>query len=251
MWGGTVGDAFVLDGVSYVTTAFHDDASSDLRIWQVSGTFPAWAPLYRQTTEVGKPLIVFGRGLGRGADVVAAGTLKGWEYGSGSGALRWGENVVTAIRNGGSGFGELLYATFDATGGPNEVHLTTGDSSGAEFIQDGGEWKLAGINYAVDGPFNTTNTGGGFNAALFDAGGLYYLNGGTWVQLSDLPANIPSGFYATRISSHTVWIDSVLTSDSSSDAPLLEPVPLTILGAALAAVGVRTISRRRDVRARA
>src|SRR5580692_3993866 len=35
--GGNVGDPFVFNGVPYATTAFYDDTSSDLRIWQISG----------------------------------------------------------------------------------------------------------------------------------------------------------------------------------------------------------------------
>jgi len=34
-------------------------------------------------------------------------------------------------------------------------------------------WKLAGINYAVQGPYNRNEFGDGFNAAIFDLRGLY------------------------------------------------------------------------------
>src|SRR5690348_18469583 len=44
--GGSVGQTFLFNNVSYTTTAAFPDPSSDLQLWQVSGTLPAYAPLY-------------------------------------------------------------------------------------------------------------------------------------------------------------------------------------------------------------
>src|SRR5580658_535399 len=74
--GGSVGDPFVFNGVTYTSIAFFDDSSSDLRIVQVNGSFPTWAPLYRGSSEVGSGLVVFGYGLGRGDPVTVQGVLK-------------------------------------------------------------------------------------------------------------------------------------------------------------------------------
>src|ERR1700732_1306271 len=62
--GGTVGDIFTFNGTNYTTTAVFPDPSSDLQIWQVSGTFPIQAPLYAGSpgSEVNLFLMVFGRG---------------------------------------------------------------------------------------------------------------------------------------------------------------------------------------------
>jgi len=112
--GGTVGDPFILNGVTYTTTAVFDDTLSDLRIWQISGTFPTWAPLYRNSDETSRSLIVFGRGWTRGAEVRevtdAKNTLCGWLWVAGDGRLRWGQNTVNSVVNGGCYWGELLYA---------------------------------------------------------------------------------------------------------------------------------------------
>src|SRR4051812_12078862 len=171
--GGAVGTPFVFQGVTHTTVAVNYDPYSDLVIWQVDGTFPNFAPLYSTPTETGQPLVVFGRGTQRGAAVIKNGTQRGWLWGAGDGVQRWGENVVTSIVSGGL-LQDYIYATFDATGSPNEAHLSVGDSAGAVFIKDGTVWKLAGINYAVDGPFYTTNTGdGAFNAALYDSRDFY------------------------------------------------------------------------------
>jgi len=219
--GGNAGEAFVLDGVSYTTVASFDDPQSDLRIWEVSGTFTSWAPLYRNGDEVGKPLIAFGHGLTRGAEVrdIATNSLRGWLWGGSDGKLRWGLNRVEAVKNLGSYWGAVLYATFDESGGANEAHLALGDSSGPIFIIDGAGWKLAGIAAVVDAFFNTTNTGAGFNAAIFDSRGLYCGTPARWKLVAG-STPIPSGFYATRISARTAWIEGVV-----SQAPRDRPTP--------------------------
>ena len=176
---------------------------------------------------------------------VATNTLRGWQWGAGDGKLRWGQNVVNSAVNGGSYWGALLYALFDATGGVNEAHLALGDSSGPVFINDGSGWKLAGIAALVDSSFNTTTTGSGFNAAIFDVRELYYGSSGNWTLITGA-SPVPSGFYATRISVRAAWIDSVApTLDDSGDAPLLSPGGTLAFVVLLFGVGAFFISRPR------
>lgn len=230
--GGVIGQAFVFNGVPYATTAVFDDPDSDLAIWRICGTFPTYAPLYANNNEAGRSIVVIGRGTQRSAAVILTNLLnnelKGWQWGTYDGVLRWGENQVEGIVNGdgvlgSGGIGEVLQATFDLNGGSNECHLSVGDSAGAVFIKEGATWKLAGINFAVDGPYNTTDSGDGFSAAIFDQGGLYQRQGTNWVLTPDLPFDQPGSFYATRISSNLDWINSVLSSTAPGDsAPTLQ-----------------------------
>lgn len=296
--GGAVGDMFTYQGISYTTVAYYDDPGSDLRIWKVNGLFPAFAPLYTASDELGKSLVVIGRGTQRGepiynevplaqASPAAPATLqlllcgkapakstaakggavkratatstsattpvassapattstttsapapatepatatpapttdttttvtvsstpivelKGWQWGACDGVMRWGENQVDAVIPVGGSVGDLLRAAFDANAGPNEAHLSSGDSGGAVFINDGTAWKLAGINYAVDGPYKTSPSGTPFYGAIFDVCGLY-LN--TYL-LPEEQLPVPSNFYATRISARLAWIQSVIS----------------------------------------
>jgi hypothetical protein len=88
------------------------------------------------------------------------------DLGSGDG-VNAGKNLVSAIVISDNDF---LYGTFDAAGLDEEATLSSGDSGSACFIQDGDAWKLAGIHYAVDGPFYVDASGnGGSDAALFDS----------------------------------------------------------------------------------
>lgn len=222
--GGNVGDSFTLGSTAYVTTAFFDDPNSDLRIWQVAGTLPTFALLYTKSNEVGKSLVVIGRGTQRGDDVMLGGTLHGWLWGASDGVERWGENVVSGTANFSAGLGSMLVARFDHNAGTNEATLSVGDSGGAVFLKDGATWKLAGINYAVDGPYSSSPDGSAATqAALFDQSGFYEASGSGVVAVSG-----PGEFYATRVSTNQTWINSVIPEPSA--------VVLAMLGAAAGAV---------------
>lgn len=212
-----------------------NDPASDLAIWHVTMPFPDYAPLYTGSSEVGEDMVIFGRGTQRGGDVLVSSVLKGWFWGAGDGVQRWGQNTVAGIDNAGAGLGELLIASFDATGGPEEATLSVGDSGGADFIDDGGGWKLAGINYGVSGPYNDTNSGPGFNASIFDERGLYLQDSmSVWQQVPPaLPDPVTGILASTRIStaSNLAFIQSV--------AGVPEPTGLLPLGAALLLLGRR------------
>jgi hypothetical protein len=209
--GGLPGHRFTFRGVEYVALDSFECPDADLTIWRVCGTFPEFAPLYTSADEAGRNLVVFGRGSQRGEAVLSSpgNVLKGWRWGTPDGVLRWGENVVSGTLTQ-PGSGNLLRARFDADGRPHEAHLSVGDSGGAVFIHDGTAWRLAGINHAVDGPYNTSPSGAGFQAAVFDEGGLYAGGEGSWLLVPDLPVDRPGSFYAVRVSSHLAWIQGIV-----------------------------------------
>ena len=193
----------------HVTHEFYDP-QSDLVVRKVAETFPSFAPLYSRTDEVGKRTIDIGRGTQRGAAVMLNNVLKGWSWGGGDGVRRWGENIVSGVLSVGTSY-DLLFANFDQNGLPNECHLSSGDSGGAAFIQDGADWKLAGINYAVDGPFYLDVAGNnGFFAALFDASGFYALDEDNHYTLITGPSPVPTALYPTRISTKLPWICKIV-----------------------------------------
>jgi len=248
--GGRSGDPFVFQNVVYTAQSFFDDPDSDLRIWRICETFPIFATLYTNRDEVNKSLVVFGRGTVRGDEVRANGVLKGWRWGPADGVQRWGENRVSSVVQGRMGIGGLLKASFNADAGANEAHLSVGDSGGAVFIKEGAVWKLAGINYSVDGPYSLTNTGPGFEAAIFDKGGLYTNMDQMWRLEPDSPSDKPGAFYATRISENAAWINSVL-GQTFPDAPVVESAeqvagPYALVPNATVDAGAKTITVTRS-----
>jgi hypothetical protein len=227
--GGAVGQVFHWNDLSFTTINYFDDSSSDLRIWQVQEAFSSFAPLYSLGNEVGKSLVVIGRGTQRGAAVVVTGSVHGWQIGPSDRIQRWGQNVVASTISNKQG-GDLLTATFDANAGPNEADLSEGDSGGAVYIQDGATWKLAGINYSVDGNYNDSPIGPGFAACLFDYGGLYNGQEGSWSYNLDLPTPQPGSFYATRVSIRKDWINSILATPLPASGVTLQ-IAATAAGA--------------------
>jgi hypothetical protein len=210
--GGSINQTFSFGGANYTTTAVFPDPDSDLQIWQIAGTFSSHAPLYGGAagSELNLGLVVIGRGTQRGNSVFVGNDshLGGWLWATSDHVQRWGTNVVSSIATD-STYGKLLRAPFDMSAGPNEAHLSGGDSGGGVFVFNNGttRWELAGINLAVDGPFSTSSTGANsFNAAMFDSTGLFAQdNFGNWVSAPN-----PSAFYATEIAAHRGFIESIV-----------------------------------------
>ncbi len=228
--GGSVGDMITFgpgpNAGAYVTTAFVDDPSADLRIWEISGALAAWVPLYAGTSERNSTVTIFGKGGGPGPAVTVdpAGALgpppaelKGWEWGAADGAGSWGRNVVDRITFvAASGLTIAIDLDRPIFGGlAEECHLSGGDSSGPWFLEKSGKWYLAGVSSLVSGPFQR-NMGGEpdgqfFNATLFDKGGLW--EGDSAFFNIEQFTDTPSSAYAVRLSSRASWLLPLLDSD--------------------------------------
>jgi hypothetical protein len=213
--GGSVGTVFDFHGDLYTTIAAHPSPNTDLQIWEVdhSKPFPSYAPLATAAGDVGTTATIMGRGTRRGPEVIVDDVLRGWRWGASDDVQRWGRNEVEGVINGGPSEGQLLYCNMNNPGLPDECHLSTGDSGGGMFVLENGLWRLAGINYSVEGPYRTSAAGTDFNAALFDQRGLY-MNTGSWTLVTGAGA-VPSGFVCSRISASQSWITSVTGVGSS------------------------------------
>jgi len=212
--GGSVGGTFTLAGQNYTTTAKFQTADSDLTVWKINGSFPTYAPLYTTSYTFGQDIIMFGRGTQRGAEVVANSELKGWLWGSADGVKRWGRNDLSSLIDGGAGLGPVLTANFDYAAGSNEGTFSTGDSGGGVFVQDGGIWKLAAINYGVISAFKQTADGPLQNGAIFDAGGLYFGEN----LITDGTVNVPTYSVFTPIAVHSDWILTTVPEPATTSA---------------------------------
>jgi hypothetical protein len=204
------GSLYTIDVAANGGAGFWRVGETDLRVYKINESFSSYAPLYTGGLEAGMDLVVYGRGGPRGAEVEVEGDLRGWYHTGADGVVRWGANEVDGITI--IGGNEYLTASFTPVLGQNEATLSVGDSGGAVFINDGGVWKLAGINYGVDGYFDTNNVSGdglAFEAALFDRGGFYQgRDDAGW--FGPLPDGSPGSFYASRISASALEIQGIV-----------------------------------------
>jgi len=206
---------FVYEGQSFQRLSHTNDPSSDLMVWRVQGTFTNYARLYVDQDEVGRYLVVHGRGRDRGAVVTTGAITNGWKEGAANYTCRWGANVVSeTVDFMSSADGVLLRASFDADGIPEEGMLSRGDSGGGIFIRKGSEWRLAGINYSIyPAYFKQGKDGTRFLGTMIDYRGLYvdvYGNEQTWVHVPLEGPISPASFYATRVSRRLDWLLSVV-----------------------------------------
>ena len=199
-------ESYTVDSTAFSGAGYYTLPGTDLRLYKITGSFTDWAELYTGSAETGLTAVVHGKGGARGSEVyLDAGfgpELKGW-LGTGTDRVpRWGTNQITGvIPDASSPVGDLLSADFDALAGTDEAMLTGNDSGGGLFVKDvDGVWRLAGVNYAVDGAFNTAPTDtGAFNGALFDKGGYWEGQGSNWDFNLNLPVDVSQSFYASRI----------------------------------------------------
>lgn len=204
-------------------SGYWDVSGTDLRIFKIQESFASYAQLYTGSLEVGMTMVTMGRGGPRGAEVLLGGNLHGWEPDLPDGTTRWGSNTVSGIYS--SVLGDLLTASFSAGGTSEEATLSNGDSGGGVFVNDGGVWKLAGINYSVDGRFShppSPSDGISFDAAMFDRGGFYQGSDAFgWSFITDEAADNPSNMYASRISTNATAIMAIAVVPEPGSALLL------------------------------
>lgn len=212
------GSTFTWNGETYTVTG----ASSvyDMAIVRVNKNFPSFAPLYNETVDgslVGKQMIVYGRGIPRGAEVhlgtapqAGESTLRGWKWDETPAAdtktLTWGTNVIDFFHDGtGTNPKRYIVFGFDRAGLPDEGTVSPGDSGGAVFVEGaGGIWKLVATNTGVESNYRRTLTETPFGAAIFDKGNLYQYdpdNGSNYWN-ADQSYDLPAYGFSTNVSSY-------------------------------------------------
>jgi len=222
---------------------------NDIAIWKINGpqTFTHWIPIYTAGNEVNQPLVVLGNGTTRGTPVNTPSTsnLAGWQWGGGGPLRSWGTNTVKSVLNADFGAplqGDFLTFTFDRVvdgGGnvtnPDNAILSGGDSGGPTFVLDpsDNQWKLAGINSAVD-QWSQTPNGQPFAASLFDSRGFF--DGANEITGSN---PVPDASYVTRVSSRADFINSI--------AAVPEPRSLMLMGVIAFPALVVVIRRRKQL----
>jgi hypothetical protein len=265
-------------GQTFTVQERFDNPDVDLSIIRVDTTFSTslCVPLYQPggASEVGRETFVWSRGgfmekadelfiSETGQSPSYAGQRAGWTlYNMGdSGRISWGQNRVRGlVSDNGSSIvdgDDYLEITFDAPGQGdniygdavqqgNETMASFGDSSGCVFIEQDGQWRLAGLIWAVGaGVYSTQTDSGPYLGAFYDMRGMWYDNGqgGRDYIADDNP--VPIGFYSSRISKQMDWINRTTNFTVPAVTAVPEGGTLALIGPGAALPLLAAFERRR------
>lgn len=211
--GGTTGQTFNVNGRNFTASSFTDIAGSDLRLVKITGNFPAYAPLYRGAvgSEAGQAISMIGFGrFAHGSALTTNGTQDGWNWGTTAGKNFAMNTAAGAVTVAGS---QLIDYSFDPLSGRSEGIYTAGDSGGGTFINTGGAWRLAGINFAVTNFYSQPLAPSPLQASIYNGSGLFVKDqNGNFVA-----ATSPQFGYATEIAAYISRIDAVIDPGDVND----------------------------------
>jgi hypothetical protein len=243
--GVSIGAVVSFNSAVYVVSDWADIPGTTMRVLKTSNITPIpgslIAPLYTNTGDHnGITASIVGRGGPKG--VTNNGTFDltghGWYWTSPISTHSWGMNTLTS-----DAFGYIHY-NFDPLSGVNEAMMTPGDSGGGVFVNDGGAWKLIGINEGVDALYaNQTDSPSSFlQAAIYDA--KFYsgiTQTGLWepdingdLQLTTLDS---MGGYASNVPTNAAAIQAAINAFEG----VPEPGTLCVM-----TIGAMTLLRRRN-----
>ncbi len=162
-----------------------------------------YAEPYDRTDEVDQEIVIGGFGDGRGVSLDTGGTIYGYDWQETTNTtLRFGTNKIEDTEDDLlDGYtSDIINADFDGLPEPGstlyECTIAGHDSGGAWLIDDGGEWKVAGLSRAVEIPYEQGHAGDP-NFFLFEA----------WFRSRSNPnVRAPDYLDAVRVSSYADWI---------------------------------------------
>ena len=235
---------FTLNGKSYTALSTLDMAGTDLRLvtldTSTNGPFTSYASIYTGSTT-GAEAVIVGNGYQNGIELSG----QGWKPSTTKG-LQWGTNTIdTSPAISFASNPDVIAWDFDsiAQGStPQEYGLTDMDSGGGVFVNDGGTWKLTGVNYSVVTHFNPAGAGPDLwvsptlsensdgsdsflSGGIYDATELYYDNGsGGWTLIPG-SATAKSYSFATDLTAtdNAVWLAANI------DPTIPEPATMSLL----------------------
>ena len=154
--GGGLNSIVEISGVSYSIDSIVNHPSADLRVVKLrNARLGAYVELFDDTGEDGSEVVIGGFGDGRDSLLETDGVTYGYMWDDSSNTtMRWGTNIVDGdMENAPAGpyESDLIFAHFNDPGATAyECATADHDSGGGWFIRTGNEWKLAGLNRAVE-----------------------------------------------------------------------------------------------------
>jgi hypothetical protein len=240
--GGTVGEVFRFRNRDYTTVDRFASPTTDLTVWRVEETFTDFVPLCRAAPdgsgEIGRSVVVCGRGTARGSAVRVKGRIAGWYWGPEDHAWSWGADTVVGTADPGAPVtgrdtgrgnasamrcGRKLLFTFDARdGAENTCMVSGGDSGGGVFARSPGGhgWELVGVVWGFQDDYHLTRNAPDLSAAICDSRGLWTTmdapgRGSRLAQITgDEP--VPGIWFGSRIVANQAFLEHALASGAHS-----------------------------------
>jgi hypothetical protein len=127
-----------------------DGTTADLLMFEIYPEPPLPALSIPSATPLANTsVIMIGNGANRGP-ATTWNFIGGYDWGTGQ-SMRWGTNAIsgsTTVQLAGAST-MAIETTFVQGGSANEAQAAVGDSGGAAFAQNGSQWDLAGILFAI------------------------------------------------------------------------------------------------------
>jgi len=201
-----VGATVVLGGVAYQAARIYNHVQADMRVVQIAlggadANLTDYVDIYTGTDEKLKIAVIGGCGMGRGDELTAGGVTYGYKCaGNHNETLRWGRNRIanTTYRSVAGHSADVLTATFDSGSVNYEASVGFYDSGAGWFLQDGTEWKLAGLTWTVELHYEAGHEGE--------------------AEYSQSWFIDPDYIDAIRLSSYGDWIDRMVAGPYPGDA---------------------------------
>ena len=157
------GSTYSIDAGSWTRLQNSSGGNADLAMFRVTGGTVGLPGLTVRSSNLpnNSALTMIGNGRNRAAgltywdagwnEVPSGGTYSGYKWAAGS-QKRWGTNTKQAnagLVNDGFGITDMFFTDFDAASG--EAQGATYDSGGGVFVNNGGNWELAGVMLTTSG----------------------------------------------------------------------------------------------------
>ncbi len=231
--GGVLSNVWLADVKYTVEQIINAPDNVDLRLCRVKRTSPGatylqYVPLYTQTDERNKDIIIGGFGKGRG-NPISDGIGDGWSWANNHGVLRWGTNKIlnkdwNDIVSTGTYDSNVIISKFDPCETTDyEAAIAVYDSGGGWFIEDSGQWKVAALSAYV------LHSGVSYYNPATEQYGIRISSYADWISLN-IPARMDgdySGNYSVNLLDFSIlaghWQRTDCAANNDCDGADFEP----------------------------
>ena len=236
--GPSTAGTFVYQGQSYGIDKVQTIGDTQIAVMHLTApTGSTGVQLYSGAGDATAQVVLVGYGGPKGTPFTGnSASQTGWNWTGGVATTSWGQatndNIYADASN-------ATYLGFAFTATPGSSMFTGGDSGGGMFINDNGTWKLAGLNWSVDGYYGAPN-----DPVVNEVAAIYDVPGSALYTVDNhgsyLLATAAQHGYSSRIADPATYATLQNTIASFTTVAVPEPSSLLLL-----TLGAPALLRRR------